>query len=73
MNRQNGQKYRLSQENKTMKNLQSKNNVHKISLFATALTLSLTIQLVAQSIYPTFEESANQSNIQALAESPEID
>ncbi|MEL6927223.1 MAG: hypothetical protein AAFO95_01155 [Cyanobacteria bacterium J06600_6] len=51
-----------------MKNIQLEKSVHKISFLTTALALSLTIQLFSQSAYPTFKESANQSNIQALAE-----
>ena len=68
MNRQNAQTHKFFEENKTMKNTQLKNNTHKISLFATAFTFSLTIQLLALNAYPNFKESANQSNIQALAE-----
>ena len=68
MNRQNAQKHRLSEANKTMKKIQFKNNTHQDILFKTALSLSLTIQIFALNAYSSFKDSANQSNIQTLSE-----
>ena len=51
-----------------MKNIKSE-NIEKIAFFLTAIISSLTIQLLAQSLYPTFEERVVESNIERSASS----